>query len=138
MQEPLIRSVLEGGAIYPQQCCPSPYHGYPAALNIDVSDHEGDIEYMLEAIGKVLKEHGQEGRMSTWGVAVNMLMIEAGVEYAIEFLEGRTAGRVDESVLFPIIDKIGKGGTKVSTYEENGVPIDNFYLILCDYHDFSK
>lgn len=138
MQEPLIRSVLEGGAIYPQQCCPSPYHGYPAALNIDVSDHEGDIEYMLEAIGKVLKEHGQEGRMSTWGVAVNMLMIEAGVEYAIEFLEGRTAGRVDESVLFPIIDKIGKGGTVVSTYEENGVPIDNFYLILCDYHDFSK
>lgn len=138
MQEPLIRSVLEGGAIYPQQCCPSPYHGYPAALNIDVSGHEGDIDYMLKAIGKVLKEHGQEGRMSTWGVAVNMLMIEAGVDYAIEFLEGRTDGRVDEAVLFPIIDEIGKGGTVVSTYEENGVPIDNFYLILCDYHDFSK
>lgn len=138
MQEPLIRSVLEGGAIYPQQCCPSPYHGYPAALNIDVSGHEGDIDYMLKSIGNVLKDYGQEGRMSTWGVAVNMLMIEAGVEYAIEFLEGKTDGPVDESVLFPIIDKIGKGGTTVSTYKENGVPIDNFYLILCDFYDFSK
>lgn len=138
MQEPLIRSVLEGGAIYPQQCCPSPYHGYPAALNIDVSGHEGDIQYMLNSIGTVLKEYGQEGRMSTWGVAVNMLMIEAGVKYAIEFLEGNTQGRVDEDVLFPIIDAIAKGGTAVSIYEENGVPIDNFYLILCDYYDFSK
>lgn len=138
MQEPLIRSVLEGGAIYPQQCCPSPYHGYPAALNIDVSGHEGDLPYMLQSISTVLKEYGQEGRMSTWGVAVNMLMIEAGVDYAIEFLDGNTEGRVDEDVLFPIIDKIAKGGTTVSTYAENGVPIENFYLILCDYYDFSK
>jgi hypothetical protein len=138
MQEPLIRSVLEGGAIYPQQCCPSPYHGYPAALNIDVSGHEGDLPYMLQSIGTVLKEYSQEGRMSTWGVAVNMLIIEAGVDYAIEFLDGNTEGRVDKAVLFPIIDKIAKGGTTVSTYEENGVPIENFFLILCDYYDFSK
>ena len=135
MQEPLIRSVLEGGAIYPSNAV-SPCHGYPAALNIDVATMKGTLSTWGHR--QSAEEHGQEGRMSTWGVAVNMLMIEAGVEYAIEFLEGRTAGRVDESVLFPIIDKIGKGGTKVSTYEENGVPIDNFYLILCDYHDFSK
>ena len=43
MQEPLIRSVWENGAILVQQCCPSPYHGYPAALDIDVTGHEGDI-----------------------------------------------------------------------------------------------
>ena len=40
------------------------------------------------------------------------------------------------SIVF--IDKIAKGGTTVSTYEENGVPIENFFLILCDYYDFSK
>jgi hypothetical protein len=109
MQEPLIRSILEQGAIFPQQCCPSPYHGYPAALNIDVSGHEGDVQYMLDSIQTALKEHGQEGRMSTWGTPVNMLMIEAGVEYAMDFLEGETDGRVDEAVLSPSSIKSGKG-----------------------------
>ena len=36
MQEPLIKASLEGGAIYAQQCCPSPYHGYPGALGIEI------------------------------------------------------------------------------------------------------
>lgn len=138
MQEPLIRSILELGAIYPQQCCPSPYHGYPAGLNIDVAGHEGDIQYMLDSIGTVLKDHGQESRMSTWGVAVNMLMIEAGVDYAIEFLEGRTDGRVDEGVLFDIIDDIASGSATITKYNADGATLDNFYMILCDFYDFSK
>ena len=83
MQEPLIRTIWENGGIYPQQCCPSPYHGYPAGLNIDVKGHEGDVQYMLDQIAIKLKEKGQEGRMSTWGVPINMLMIDAGVRYAM-------------------------------------------------------
>lgn len=140
MQEPLIRSILEQGAIFPQQCCPSPYHAYPAALNIDVSGHEGDVQYMLDSIQSVLKEYGQEGRMSTWPVPINMLMVEAGTRYAIEFCEGRTNGRVDEEVLYGLFDEIagGEGKCKVSKYDNNGTPIENFYMLLCDYYDFSK
>lgn len=140
MQEPLIRTVLEKGAILPQQCCPSPYHAYPAALNIDVAGHEGDVQYMLDSIKSVLAEHGQEARMATWPVAINMLMVEAGVQYAIEYCEGRTNGRVDEDVLFPIIDEIvgGEGIATISNYVDNGTTVENFYLILCDYYDFSK
>lgn len=41
MQVPLIQQVAELGAIYPQQCCPSPYHGYPSAFNISTEGHEG-------------------------------------------------------------------------------------------------
>ena len=44
--------------------------------------------------------------MSTWPVPVNMLMVEAGVDYAIEFIEGRTNGRVDEEVLTEIVSRI--------------------------------
>lgn len=138
MQEPLIRSVLEQGAIYPQQCCPSPYHGYPAALNIDVAGHEGDVQYMLDSIQIVLKEHDQEKRMSTWSVPINMLMVEAGVDYAIEYLEGRTEGRLDEDVLYRIINKIagGEGSCQITHFDENGIRLDNFYMILCDFYDF--
>jgi len=140
MQEPLIRSVWEQGAILVQQCCPSPYHGYPAALNIDVTGHEGDIQYILDAIAAKLKEKGQEKRMSTWPVPVNMLMVEAGVDYAIEFLEGRTEGRLDEKVLNEVITGIagGEGKAKLSKYEVGGEPLENFFLILCDYYDFSS
>ena len=62
MQEPLIRSIMEQGAIYPQQCCQSPYHGYPA-LNIDVTGH-GDVQFMLDSIQEKLAEAGQEDKMS--------------------------------------------------------------------------
>lgn len=139
MQEPLIRSVLEQGAIFPQQCCPSPYHGYPAALNIDVTGHEGDVQYMLDSIDAKLTEAGQQARMSTWGVPVNMLMVEAGVDYAIEVLEGRTTGNLDEKALGVIMDRIagGEGKAKLTKYNENGVELDNYYMLLCDFYDFS-
>lgn len=138
MQEPLIRSILEQGAIYPQQCCPSPYHGYPAALNIDVSGHEGDVQYMLDSIDEKLTAAGQQDRMSTWAVPVNMLMVEAGVDYAIEFLEGRTNGTLDEKVLNGIMDRIagGEGKAQLTKYNENGVSLENYYMLLCDFYDF--
>lgn len=140
MQEPLIRSILEQGAIFPQQCCPSPYHAYPAALNINVAGHEGDVQYMLDSIDTKLTEAGQEKKMSTWGVPINMLMVEAGVKYAIENLEGRTNGKVDEAVLTKIINDIagGEGTTQVTKYIDKGAELDNFFMLLSDYYDFSK
>ena len=114
MMEPLIVSISQQGAIFPQQCCPSPYHGYPAALSIDVTGHEGDVDYMLSQIKEKLTAIGQEGRMSTWPIPVNMLMVQAGVEYGIEFCEGRTNGTLDEEVLLGIIKKIAGGEDKAS------------------------
>ena len=61
MQEPLIRSVFEGGAIYTLQCCPSPFHAFPAALNIDMSGHEADVGYMLEQLQAKVDEAGMQG-----------------------------------------------------------------------------
>src|SRR5262249_19422917 len=36
MQDPLIKSVLMSGGYVPEQCCPSPTHGYPTALGISI------------------------------------------------------------------------------------------------------
>lgn len=143
LQEPLIREILKGGAIYPQQCCPSPYHAYPAALDIDVSGHEGDVKYMLKSIREKLLEAGQEGRMSTWGVPMNMLMLEAGVEYAIEFCEGKFTDRHDPAALVRAIAKVSDeykaGDIAISNFvTEDGKELDNFYLLLAPFVDFSK
>ena len=141
MQEPLIRSIWELGAIYPQQCCPSPYHGYPAGLSIDVKGHEGDVAYMLEQISIKLKEKGQEGRMSTWGVPINMLMIDAGVRFAIKYAEGQVE-RGDVEAFIATINEAAAarnvGELTVSNYNEDGVNLPNFLMLLAPYWDFSK
>ncbi len=138
MQEPLIRTIAEQNAIFPQQCCPSPYHGYPAAMGIDVAGHEGDVDYMLDSITTKVADYGNTGRMSTWSVPVNMLMVESGVKYAIEFCEGRTKGTVDEEVLFKIFNEVAGGQeVKVSNYvDETKGTLENFYLLLCPFYDF--
>lgn len=138
MQEPLIRTIAEQKAIFPQQCCPSPYHGYPAAMGIDVTGHEGDVDYMLDSITTKVSDYDNKGRMSTWSVPVNMLMVESGVKYAIEFCEGRTEGTVDETVLFKIFNEVA-GGEEVTVtnyVDEAKGTLENFYLLLCPFYDF--
>lgn len=134
MQEPLIRGVLKEGAILPQQCCPSPYHAYPGALGISTEGHEGDVAYMLDQIKTKVAEGGNSGRMSTWGVPVNMLMVEAGVEYAMAYAEGKTNGRVDETVLFEKMNAVAP--CTISKYKDDAGEIPNFYLILSTFVDF--
>jgi len=142
MQEPLIRTIWENGAIYPQQCCPSPYHGYPAGLNIDVKGHEGDVQYMLDQIAIKLKEKGQESRMSTWGVPINMLMIDAGVRYAIKFAEGEITDRSDVEAFKVALNEAAAarnlGEIAVISYDEDGVSLPNFLMLLAPFYDFSK
>lgn len=139
MQEPLIRRVVEGKAIYPQQCCPSPYHAFPAALSIDASGHEGDVDFMLGKIKESLDKEEMSDRVSTWSTPVNMAMVEGGVRYAIEFLEGRTDGRLDTDVLNKVMKEVAGEGTKLTLYEDeaNG-QLENFFMIMGEYYDFTN
>lgn len=136
MQTPLIQQVAELGAIFPQQCCPSPYHAYPSAFNISTEGHEGDVPYMLEQIKAKVAEYGNTGRMSTWEVPINMMMIEAGVEYAIKWCKGEITDRCDEEALLAEMKKISGEETKISHYSDANGELDNFFMILCPFYTF--
>ncbi len=139
MQEPLIKSVLTEGAIFPQQCCPSPYHAYPAALGIKIpDDKKGDVSYIIDEITAKIKEKGGEGRFSTWPIPVNMLMVECGTEYAIAYLEGKTDGKNDKEKLAEILNNSVDVDITINPYTDGGTgkTYDNYYLILSDYLDF--
>ncbi|MBR6800589.1 MAG: DUF3798 domain-containing protein [Eubacteriaceae bacterium] len=141
MQEPLIRTVAEQKAIYPQQCCPSPYHGYPSALAIEVAGHEGDVEWMLEAIKGKVAEYGNSGRMSTWTVPINMLFVEAGVEYALDYIDGKVSPaegtKLDDAAFRAIVNEIAGGSAIITNYEDdNEGTVKNFYTILCPFYTF--
>lgn len=144
MQEPLIKATLQEGGIFPQQCCPSPYHGYPGALGIEIpDDKKGDIGYIVEEIKTKVAEGNGTGRFSTWPVPINMMFIEAGVEYAKAWIEGETNGRVDKEKLQELFNDYAskvKSGTKVQmdnyVNEKTDKEYDNFFMILVDYITF--
>ena len=143
MQEPLIRSVFENGAIYSLQCCPSPFHAFPAALNIDMAGHEADVNYMMEQLQAKVTEYEMGGRVSTWGVPCNMLFISAGVEYAKKVLEGQTSGTLDEQVLRDTIqtcaeEEFTPGAQMTLDYyvDDDGNAKENHFLVMSDFVTF--
>jgi hypothetical protein len=130
MMEPLIRQSIECGGIFPVQCCPSPYHAYPSALAISVPDaYKGDVPWMLTQIEAKVGEAGATGRVATWPVPVNMMYIEAGVEYAIEWIKGNTNGKVDKAKLVEIMEKIADGSVSLTEYPNT----NNYFLYLSDH-----
>ena len=136
-QVPLIQQCAELGAIYPQQCCPSPYHAYPSAFNISTEGHEGDVNYMLEQITAKVAEYGNTGRMSTWSVAINMCMIEAGFEYATKWINGEIADRCNMTEMTNIFSELAGGEASITCYEDETVgKLDNFFMILCPFYNF--
>ncbi|MGF7058588.1 DUF3798 domain-containing protein [Brassicibacter mesophilus] len=137
MQVPLISAVLEQKAIYPQPCCPSPYHGFPSALGLEIDEEQkGDIKYVIDQITKGVAEKGCTGRLSTWSVPVAMMFIEAGAEYAVDYINGKTDGKVDiEKVKEKFKDYAGVD-VKLTPLEENETKYDNYQLVLLDFLDF--
>ncbi|MDI6869771.1 MAG: DUF3798 domain-containing protein [Bacillota bacterium] len=83
MQEPLIKASLDAGCIFPEQCCPSPTHGYPGALGLKITDDmKGNFPAITKAISAEIKKRGAAGRFATWPVATGYLNTTAGIELA--------------------------------------------------------
>ena len=130
MQPSLQQACLdEPNAYYPQPCCPSPYHGFPATLGLELQIG-GDDEEALKQIAAKLEEHDAVGRFSTWPSPVAMTIIEIGAEYAKAHIDGTVTDRNDAATISKMFnDKIP--GARVNTYTDvNGNTYDNYYTVL--------
>jgi hypothetical protein len=126
MQEPLIKSVVKTKAIYPEQCCPSPFHALPNALGLKV-ENKGDVPYILKAIDEKVRELGMGGRVATWTAPIQMNFIRAGAEYAFDFANGRFDNKKDiERAKFSI--EKAAGAVKVRPYDAEKAP--NMLMIV--------
>ncbi|MCL1975051.1 MAG: DUF3798 domain-containing protein [Firmicutes bacterium] len=97
LQESLIKAVTDTGAIYPQPCCPSPFHGFPYGLLglVSLVDDvyyvfgiEDTIALVTDQIIDKLAEKNMLGRVSNWPVPSTYLTTYAGAEYAIKWING--------------------------------------------------
>ncbi|HHT85942.1 MAG: DUF3798 domain-containing protein [Bacillota bacterium] len=125
MQEPLITAALEHGAIFPEQCCPSPTHGYPGALGLDVSGIAGDMPKIVAAIEEKIVEKGGAGRFATWPVPINMALLRGGIELAILALEGE-AELTNMEDISRILEQETGVSVELQRYSEDG----NLFLAL--------
>ena len=137
MQPSLQTAILtEPNAYYPQSCCPSPYHAFPATLGLELAIG-GDDNEALKAIAAKLADYDAVGRYSTWASPVNMALIEVGVEYAKGYIDGAITDKNDGAKLAEMFNaKID--GAKVANYTNaEGTTFDNYYTVLLAPVDFN-
>ncbi|QXM06359.1 DUF3798 domain-containing protein [Crassaminicella indica] len=137
MQVPLIKACLDEGAIYPQPCCPSPYHGFPSALGIEIpEDKKGDIDFVVSQIKEKIAEKGGTGRFSTWRVPCAMMFVEAGAEYAKAYIDGETNGKLDVEKINEKFKEYAKTDVHLTPLKEGGKTYDNYLMVLMDFLNF--
>lgn len=141
MQEPLQAAILDQpNAYYPQPCCPSPYHAFPASLGLDISVG-GDDTVALEAIAAKLAEHDAVGRYSTWASPVNMTIIDVAVDYAKAYIEGEITEKNDSATITAMFEETCPGAIVEPYVNADGTTLDNYYTVLLapvDFNDYLK
>ncbi len=143
MQIPLIKATLDEGGIYPQPCCPSPYHGFPAALGIESTgfSEEGMAQVIAET-ERIITEKGGAGRFSTWPVPVAMMFTVSGTEYAMKWMDGEVGKDLDVKVLEELMADYANLPVASTSYVEEldgkSVEYPTFKLVLMDFLTYGE
>ena len=138
MQEALQTAVLaQPSAYYPQPCCPSPYHAFPAALGLEALQVGGDDTDALKQIAAKLAEHDAVGRFSTWPTPVNMSIIDVAVKYAKAYIDGEVTVRNDAETVKALFEAAAPGSIVKFYTDVEGNTYDNFYTVLLGPVDFN-
>jgi len=143
LQAPLIRAIVDNHAIFPQPCCPSPYHGFPEALGIEMGKDQSDLHYVISEACRIAEEKNMTDRLSTWPVSSAMMFTTAGGEYAIKWIRDEVPKTgIDNRVLMDcmndyIEEAVGEASNVyMFSYTQDGITYDNLKLVMMSYLDF--
>ena len=129
MQDVIIAKALELKFIMPEQCCPTPTQGYPAAMELEITKEDaGNFDKINATIKEKAAAAGMTGRLSTWPVPVGYFFPEFSTELAIETIEGRTK-EFDTAELKKTAKTVA--GVDVA-FNRMKPELDNYYLIIMD------
>lgn len=129
MQDVIIAKALELGFIMPEQCCPTPTQGFPAAMELEITKEDaGNFDKLNKIIADKAAAAGVTGRLSTWPVPVGYFFPEFSTEIAIEKLDGKISG-FDIPQLEPAAKQVAGVDVHFSKMKPE---LDNYYLIIMD------
>jgi hypothetical protein len=127
MMDPMIKSVVTNGGYIPEQCCPSPTHGYPTALGIAIPpDKAGDMAYINAENKRVIAQHHMTGHFATWPVPEVMLSIRAMTDLLVDAVDKKADYKDPATVKRYMEDHAGVEITLSKFDEKKG----NSYLFL--------
>ena len=130
MQEPMIKGVLTAGGYVPEQCCPSPSHGYPAALGISIPpDKAGDIAYLHAENKRVIAQHKMSGHFGTWVAPESMVAMRAAARLLADAVEGKVDPK-DPAMVQKYMEEEAGAKVGVRKYDEKA---GNQYLVVLDH-----
>ena len=137
LQVALQQAIInEPNAYYALPCCPSPYHGFQEAFGLTAT--YGDVEGAIKNLATYLDEHDAIDRFSTWSLPVNMSMINAGFDYACQYAQGQTDGKLDMDVLSDCFAEAAGGEIELGTYvDASGNEYENYLLIALEPINFA-
>ncbi|MCL2767127.1 MAG: DUF3798 domain-containing protein [Synergistaceae bacterium] len=136
LQVPLIKAVMDTGAIFPQPCCPSPYHGFVAALGIESNmENPNNLQHVIDETRKILKEKGLEGRFSTWPAPMGMMFIAGSTEYAMKLINGEVSvDKLNVEVLKRLFSEYAKYEVSIKPYvDEEDIEYPNYMSVAMEY-----
>lgn len=129
MQDVIIAKALELKFIMAEQCCPTPTQGFPAAMNLEITEKEaGNFDKINAMISKKAAESGCTGRLSTWPVPVGYFFPEFSTEVAMQMIDGKI-----DDVSIASLAPLAKDVAGVDVYFKKMKPeLNNYYLIIMD------
>jgi len=133
-QEPLIRRVLEGGAIYLEPVAASPTMGYPGALGISFEESEkGDWPKILGKVEEAVIARGGNGRMATWAYSLAYSFVASLGEHAKRVIEGQSEILNIEDIM-DAFSKYTPGAEWKGSYlvDPDGIERENYLLLYQD------
>jgi len=140
LEEPLIRRVAEGGAIYVEGDYASPTMGYPGALGVEFAEEDkGNWPNIVKKVEEKVIEAGAAGRMGCWAYSYPYCAAAGLGEHAKRVIEGKSELLNKDDILDAFASYTPGAGWNASYYvDADDVERDNFLLVYQDTYIFGK
>ena len=140
LEEPLIRRVAEGGAIYVEGDYASPTMGYPGALGVEFEEADrGNWPNIVKKVEEKVVEFGASGRMGCWAYSYPYCIAAGLGEHAKRIIEGKSE-LLDKSDILDAFGKYSPGAEWNSSYyvDADDVVRKNYLLVYQDTYIFGR
>jgi hypothetical protein len=140
LSEPLIKQVVDNGAIYVENDTPTPLIGFSAALGLDLKDVAGDFPAIVKRIEEAVKAKGESGRVGACAYSFSYCNSAALGQFAIDVINSKC--KIDDTqALIAAYNKVTPGcqwTTSKYADAKTGEVKNNYLLVLEDTYIFGK
>ena len=133
LHEPIIKRVVELGALFVDTDDMSPVCGFPGALGLYLTDVAGDWPAIVKKIEADVVDKGEGGRLGLWPYSFTYCATPGLTHLAMDMIEGKASDNTLKEIenAFEAFTPGCDWKAAVFTYPD-GRKLDNYYLLTMD------